>query len=142
MADLEDAIQLGRQAVDATPLGHPDRTGCLNNLGNRQSVRYARTRAMTDQEQATECFIASLHQSTSPVRLIQDCPSAQFVSLEAREAIRAAGQVVACFLSSCFGSLHIIAGTDFLLPGWDTGGTSRSNLSVAEQSRSFPNAYL
>jgi hypothetical protein len=34
MSDLEEAIKTARQAVDSTPVGHPDRAACLNNLGN------------------------------------------------------------------------------------------------------------
>ena len=33
-ADLDAAIDTGRQAVDATPSGHPNLAGRLSNLGN------------------------------------------------------------------------------------------------------------
>ncbi|KAL8365101.1 hypothetical protein RB595_004089 [Gaeumannomyces hyphopodioides] len=52
MADLEEAIRLGREAVDATPLDHPDRAKLLSNLGNRLGDRYSRTGAMADLEEA------------------------------------------------------------------------------------------
>ncbi|KAH6989827.1 hypothetical protein BKA56DRAFT_576426 [Ilyonectria sp. MPI-CAGE-AT-0026] len=41
MADLEEAIRLGREAIDATPLDHPDRAGRLHDpaLLIVQSVR-------------------------------------------------------------------------------------------------------
>ena len=34
-ADLDEAIDAGRQAVAASPADHPDRAGCLSNLGAR-----------------------------------------------------------------------------------------------------------
>ena len=34
--------------VKATPEGHPDQAGWLNNLGNRLSSRYQRTRNLED----------------------------------------------------------------------------------------------
>ncbi|KAL8396668.1 hypothetical protein RB594_003654 [Gaeumannomyces avenae] len=52
MADLEEAIRVGREAVDATPLDHPNRAGRLNNLGNHFGDRYSRTGAMADLEEA------------------------------------------------------------------------------------------
>ncbi|EJT69646.1 hypothetical protein GGTG_12530 [Gaeumannomyces tritici R3-111a-1] len=52
MADLEEAIRTGREAVDATPLDHPDRAGWLNNLGICLRDRYSRTGAMADLEEA------------------------------------------------------------------------------------------
>ncbi|RYP58987.1 hypothetical protein DL771_011041 [Monosporascus sp. 5C6A] len=50
--DLEEAIRVAREAVDATPQDHPDRAGWLNNLGNRLGDRYSRTGAMSDLEEA------------------------------------------------------------------------------------------
>ncbi|KAL8299200.1 hypothetical protein RB593_009192 [Gaeumannomyces tritici] len=52
MADLEEAIRVGREAVDATPLDHPNRAGRLNNLGNHFGDRYSRTGTMADLEEA------------------------------------------------------------------------------------------
>ncbi|KAH8661816.1 hypothetical protein BGZ61DRAFT_316863, partial [Ilyonectria robusta] len=51
MADLDEAIRLGREAIDATPLDHPARAGWLNNLGNHLRSRYSRTGAMADLEE-------------------------------------------------------------------------------------------
>ncbi|ROT37123.1 hypothetical protein SODALDRAFT_279961, partial [Sodiomyces alkalinus F11] len=51
-ADLEEAIGVARQAVEATPDNHPDRATCLNNLGNKLQSRYERTRATADLEEA------------------------------------------------------------------------------------------
>ncbi|KAK8855360.1 CHAT domain-containing protein [Apiospora arundinis] len=53
-AGLEEAIQVARQAVETTPEDHPNRAGWLNNLGNRLSNRYSRTRAMADLEEAIQ----------------------------------------------------------------------------------------
>ncbi|EXK77477.1 hypothetical protein FOQG_17819 [Fusarium oxysporum f. sp. raphani 54005] len=52
MADLEEAIRMAREAVDATPLDHRDRAGFLHNLGLRLGDRYSRTGAMADLEEA------------------------------------------------------------------------------------------
>ncbi|KAH7109804.1 CHAT domain-containing protein [Dactylonectria macrodidyma] len=52
MADLEEAIRLGREAIDATPLDHPDRAGRLSNLGNHLGGRYSLTGATVDLEEA------------------------------------------------------------------------------------------
>ncbi|MCB8954495.1 MAG: tetratricopeptide repeat protein [Ardenticatenales bacterium] len=40
-ADLEEAIAVYRQAVQATPAGSPDLPSRLNNLGNGLRARYA-----------------------------------------------------------------------------------------------------
>ncbi|GJN78762.1 hypothetical protein PLIIFM63780_002271 [Purpureocillium lilacinum] len=52
MADLEEAITLTRQAVDATPADHPNRAGILNNLGSKLQSLYERTGEMADLEEA------------------------------------------------------------------------------------------
>jgi tetratricopeptide (TPR) repeat protein len=52
MNDLEEAIQVSRQAVQATPVDHPDRVYWLNNLGNVLESRYKRTRQIEDLEEA------------------------------------------------------------------------------------------
>ncbi|KUL81295.1 hypothetical protein ZTR_09390 [Talaromyces verruculosus] len=54
MVELEEAIQVTRQAVEATPDDHPDRAGQLNNLGSHLGDRYSRTGAMADLEEAIE----------------------------------------------------------------------------------------
>src|SRR5204862_200408 len=54
MDDLEEAIQVAREAVDAAPQDHPDRTAQLNNLGIRLGDRYSRTGAMDDLEEAIQ----------------------------------------------------------------------------------------
>jgi len=48
LQDLEAGIALSEAAIEATPEGHPDRAGCLNNLGNRLSSRYRRTGDLQD----------------------------------------------------------------------------------------------
>ncbi|KAH7009234.1 CHAT domain-containing protein [Microdochium trichocladiopsis] len=52
MADLEEAIQVGQEAINAAPLDHPDRAILLNNLGIRLGDRYSWTGAMADLEEA------------------------------------------------------------------------------------------
>ncbi|KAH0563243.1 hypothetical protein GP486_002188 [Trichoglossum hirsutum] len=57
MEDLEEAILIARQAVDAvdvTPEDHPDLAGRLNNLGNKLESRYERTGKMEDLEEAIQ----------------------------------------------------------------------------------------
>lgn len=53
MADLEEAIALARQAVDSTPVDHPDRAGRLGSLGSKLQRRYERTRDLADLEGAS-----------------------------------------------------------------------------------------
>ncbi|PQE18220.1 TPR domain-containing protein [Rutstroemia sp. NJR-2017a WRK4] len=52
MDDLDEAIRIGREAVDATPEDHLARTARLNNLGRHLSDRYSRTGVMNDLEEA------------------------------------------------------------------------------------------
>ncbi|KAI3571792.1 TPR domain-containing protein [Fusarium oxysporum f. sp. albedinis] len=52
MADLEEAIRMAREAIDALAPDDPDRGGWLINLGIRLSNRYSRTRAVADLEEA------------------------------------------------------------------------------------------
>jgi hypothetical protein len=54
MADLEEAIQISRQAVDVTPEDHPNRARRLNSLGVSLRKRYSRTGAMADLEEAIQ----------------------------------------------------------------------------------------
>src|ERR1700712_4722881 len=54
MTDLEEAIQVARQAVASTPEDHSDLAGRLNNLGNWLGSRYKRTGDMTDLEEAIQ----------------------------------------------------------------------------------------
>uniref|UniRef100_A0A9W8TG81 CHAT domain-containing protein n=1 Tax=Xylaria arbuscula TaxID=114810 RepID=A0A9W8TG81_9PEZI len=68
MADLEEAIQLTRQAIKATPEDHPDQAGWLNNLGIYLGDRFSRIGAMEDLEEAYELFFIALHLYTSPIR--------------------------------------------------------------------------
>ncbi|KAI1322799.1 hypothetical protein F5Y16DRAFT_385466 [Xylariaceae sp. FL0255] len=52
MTDLEEAIKIFQQAVDATPENYPDRAIILTNLRNRLNNRYSRTGTMADLEEA------------------------------------------------------------------------------------------
>ncbi|KAH7124506.1 TPR domain-containing protein [Dactylonectria macrodidyma] len=52
MADLQEAIRVGREAFDATPLDHADRAKFLSSLGVRLGDKYSRTGAMADLEEA------------------------------------------------------------------------------------------
>ncbi|KAK2037004.1 TPR domain-containing protein, partial [Colletotrichum somersetense] len=50
--DLEEAITLAREAMEATPEDHPDRAGRLNSLGVQLGDRFSRTGATADLEEA------------------------------------------------------------------------------------------
>ena len=52
MSDLEEAITVSWDAVDLTPDGHPDKPGCLNNLGNSFRTRFERLGESSDLEEA------------------------------------------------------------------------------------------
>jgi tetratricopeptide (TPR) repeat protein len=56
IADLDKALALWRQALDATPPSSPDRPGYLNNLGNGLRARYERTGRLEDLEEAIRVF--------------------------------------------------------------------------------------
>ncbi|KAL4799857.1 hypothetical protein BDV19DRAFT_385140 [Aspergillus venezuelensis] len=65
MADLEDAIQIAREAVNATPERHPGRAGRLNNLGMSLLDRHLKTGAMADLEEAISHQESALHHETA-----------------------------------------------------------------------------
>jgi hypothetical protein len=48
LADLDRAVDVGEQAVAATPADHPDRAALLSNLGLALQVRYERAGALAD----------------------------------------------------------------------------------------------
>ncbi|KAF8123340.1 hypothetical protein EV363DRAFT_1548509 [Boletus edulis] len=52
MADLDEAIVLGREALELRPQGHPDRSLSLNTLAKSLSTRYDQLRAMADLDEA------------------------------------------------------------------------------------------
>ena len=52
MEDLDRAIVTKEQAVESTPDDHPDRAGCLNNLGIALQSRFERTGSMDDLDRA------------------------------------------------------------------------------------------
>ena len=52
MEDLEQAIMLGRAALDLRPEGHPDRSDSFHNLTVSLSDRYNKQAAIADFEDA------------------------------------------------------------------------------------------
>lgn len=52
MADLEEAIKVSREAVEATPPDHLNRAMYLNNLGNNLGNKFSRIGVMADLEKA------------------------------------------------------------------------------------------
>ncbi|KAH8782658.1 TPR domain-containing protein [Diaporthe sp. PMI_573] len=69
VADLEEAITIARQAVEATPKDHPDRAGRLNNLGIRLGDRYTRTGAAADLEEAKKHYRTALNAKEAAISL-------------------------------------------------------------------------
>ncbi len=65
--DLNAALRLWQQAVQATPKGHPDLPSRLNNLGNGLWTRYSRTGRMEDLEEAIRVHRQAV-QATPPDR--------------------------------------------------------------------------
>ena len=56
LADLDQALTVSREAVDATPAGHPDRPRHLSNLGTALLARFERTGQQADLDQAITRF--------------------------------------------------------------------------------------
>ena len=54
LADLDAAIDVGRQAVAATPADHPDRARYLSNLGGALRIRFERTGDLADLDAAID----------------------------------------------------------------------------------------
>ena len=52
MDDLDRAIATNEQAVESTPVDHPNRAGTLNNLGTALQSRFERTGSMDDLDRA------------------------------------------------------------------------------------------
>jgi hypothetical protein len=50
--DLDEAVVVGRQAVQATPDDHPDRAAMLSNLGLALQTRFGRTGQQGDLDEA------------------------------------------------------------------------------------------
>ena len=67
MVDLETAIQRFQEALDATPVDHPDRADRLGSLGAGYGDRYQRTGTMADLETAIQRFQEALNHSSAPV---------------------------------------------------------------------------
>ena len=53
-ADLDEAVDAGRQAVAATPAGHPNRPEYLSNLGVALSARFPHSRNKADLDEAVD----------------------------------------------------------------------------------------
>ncbi|KAH8776013.1 CHAT domain-containing protein [Hyaloscypha sp. PMI_1271] len=66
IADLEEAIQVARQAVVLIPENHSDMASCLNNLGNSLASRYERSGDKADLEEENRVFGRSWTCYSSP----------------------------------------------------------------------------
>ncbi|KAL7918917.1 CHAT domain-containing protein [Trichoderma austrokoningii] len=66
MDDLNRAVSVASDAVDATPHDHPHRAACLNNLGNRLGRRFERTGSLDDLNQQLSSYTASWHCASAP----------------------------------------------------------------------------
>src|SRR5947199_186691 len=60
MDKLQEAIRLGRTAIDVTPMDHPDRARHLNDLGNAFRDQYQRTGSIDDLQEAIRLFQATV----------------------------------------------------------------------------------
>jgi tetratricopeptide (TPR) repeat protein len=54
LADLDDAVKVGRNAVADAPDGHPVRAGCLSSVGLALLVRFERTGDLADANDAVQ----------------------------------------------------------------------------------------
>lgn len=54
MADLKEAIRVGRELIDTTPLGHLGRAGSLNELRSHLGNRYSQIRVIPDLKEAIQ----------------------------------------------------------------------------------------
>ena len=68
MADLGTAIKRSQEALDTTPVDHPDRARQLHSLGLVYHNRYQKTESTADRETAIQRYQEALNQSSSPVR--------------------------------------------------------------------------
>lgn len=66
-ADLEEAVEIGRQTVAATGPGHPDHSGMLSQLGTSLMTRgnYDQTRSVSDLDEAITCFRRAVAEAPS-----------------------------------------------------------------------------
>ncbi|KAH8903000.1 hypothetical protein BR93DRAFT_971944 [Coniochaeta sp. PMI_546] len=81
MADLEEAIAVGRKAVASTPDDHPDRAAWLNNLGIKLGRRYERTGAMADLKDAKKRVNTSHTRAPETFKEIQARTSESLLAL-------------------------------------------------------------
>ena len=70
--EIDEAIDVGRDAVAATPAGHPARARRLNMLGTALHARFGRTWAQADLDAAIEAFHAAVD-ATPPGRPLYLC---------------------------------------------------------------------
>jgi tetratricopeptide (TPR) repeat protein len=54
LPDLEEAIEVAKQAIALPPTDDPDRATRLNNLGNMLESRYEQAGTISDLEEAIE----------------------------------------------------------------------------------------
>ncbi|KAL6406634.1 hypothetical protein AUP68_09435 [Ilyonectria robusta] len=65
--DREKAIQVSRDAMNATSLDDPARCALLKGFGDQLLNRYRQGKKAEDFSEAMECFRTALHQETSPI---------------------------------------------------------------------------
>ncbi|KZL70479.1 TPR domain-containing protein [Colletotrichum tofieldiae] len=61
MADLEEAVRIAKQAVDATLVDHPGRAVMLDHYGFILDHKYSHTGAMVDLEEARKSYTTALN---------------------------------------------------------------------------------
>jgi Tetratricopeptide repeat len=66
MDDLGRAIVTNQQAVESTPIDHPDRAGRLNDLGIALRSRFERTGSKDDLDRAISTIEQAAMSETAP----------------------------------------------------------------------------
>jgi hypothetical protein len=61
MDDLDEAIVLGREALNLRPQGHPNRSGSLDNLASYLCNRFTRLKHLQDKEQLFSLYALLVH---------------------------------------------------------------------------------
>jgi hypothetical protein len=65
--DLREAIAMWREAIDRTPIGHPDRAGRLSSLGVVLQDYAVRTRDSAVLTEARDCWYEAMSEAAAPV---------------------------------------------------------------------------
>ena len=96
LADLDQAVGANQEAVDATPVGHPDRAAYLSGLGNVLATRFERTDDAADLDRAVafaqEAVAASPSESPYLAAQLNDLRQRRFLECRSPKNVRGASQ--------------------------------------------------